>query len=43
MAEEDNLLNIEDATAEQRFILMLHDRIVKLEKDNAKAMKFLFQ
>lgn len=42
---EDPLLMLMDAasaTAEQRFSLMLHDRIVKLEADNARLMAHLF-
>lgn len=41
-AECDKLLDLESATPEQRFVLMLHERIIRLEKDNERTMKFLF-
>jgi hypothetical protein len=40
--DDSLLLDAASATAEQRFSLMLHDRIVKLEADNARLMALMF-
>ena len=39
---EDIFLDPASVTAEQRFALMLHERVERIESDHAKVMAFLF-
>jgi len=40
--DEDRFLDQTAMTAEQRFVLMLHERVEHLEKDNTRMMAMLF-